>query len=311
MYDLIIIGGGVAAFSAALYAGRFQLKTLLIGEKVGGTIIQTDDIGNYPGFKKITGMDLFDRIKDHAKEYDIEILAKKAVKVEKHKDCFEVSTKDKTYKTKTIIFATGTRWRKLNVPGEKEFMGKGVHYCALCDGILYKDKIIGVAGGSDSAAKEALLLAEYAKKVYIIYRKEKIRAEPINAKRVDQNKKIEIINNTNITEIKGDKFADSVVLDKPYKGSRELKLDALFVQIGHVPISDLAGSIGVKTNEKGEIVINRDSETNVNGVFGCGDVVDSKFKQAITGAAEGVVAAHSAYQYVTNTTTLLRFYQQA
>ena len=300
MYDLIIIGGGVAAFSAALYAGRFQLKTLLIGEKVGGTIIQTDDIGNYPGFKKITGMDLFDRIKDHAKEYDIEILAKKAVKVEKHKDCFEISTKDKTYKTKTIIFATGTRWRKLNVPGEKEFMGKGVHYCALCDGILYKDKIIGVAGGSDSAAKEALLLAEYAKKVYIIYRKEKIRAEPINAKRVEQNKKIEIINNTNITEIKGDKFADSVVLDKPYKGSRELKLDALFVQIGHVPISDLAGSIGVKTNEKGEIVINRDSETNVKGVFGCGDVVDSKFKQAITGAAEGVVAAHSVYQYVTN-----------
>jgi len=300
MYDLIIIGGGVAAFSAALYAGRFQLKTLLIAEKAGGAIILTDDISNYPGFKKITGLDLFDKIKDHAKDYDIEILAKKVREVEQHKDCFEISTKDKTYKTKTVIFATGTELRRLNVPGEKEFAGKGVHHCALCDGLLYKNKIIAVAGGSDSAAKEALLLAQYAKKVYIIYRKEKIRAEPINAKRVDQNKKIEIINNTNITKIKGDKFVDSVVLDKPHKGSKQLKLNALFVQVGHVPISDLAKSIGVKTNEKREIVINRDSETNVKGVFGCGDVVNSKFKQAITAAAEGVVAAHSVYQYVTN-----------
>jgi len=303
MYDLIIIGGGVAAFSAALYAGRFRLKTLVAAENLGGTLILTDDIGNYPGFKKTTGMELFDRIKDHAKDYEIEILERRAEKVEKHADCFEVFTKDKTLKTKTIIFATGTKLRKLNVPGEKEFAGRGVHYCALCDGVLYKDKIIGVAGGSDSAAKEALLLAEYGKKVYIIYRKEKIRAEPVNAERIEQNKKIEIINNTNITEIKGDTFVNGVMLDKPYKGSKELKLDALFVEVGHIPTSDLARSIGVRTNEKSEIVINRDSETNVRGVFACGDVVDSKFKQAITGAAEGVVAAHSAYQYVADQTT--------
>ncbi len=300
MYDLIIIGGGVAAFSAALYAGRFQLKTLVIGKDTGGTLILTDDICNYPGFKKITGMELFDRIKDHAKDYDIENLARKVEKVEKHKDCFKVSTSDKTYKTKTIIFATGTILRKLNVPGEQEFTGKGVHFCALCDGVLYKDRIIGVAGGSDAAAKEALLLAQYGKKVFIIYRKEKIRAEPIDVERVEQSKKIEIINNANIVEIKGDTFVDSVILSKPYKGSKELKLDALFVQIGHIPVSDLARSIGVKTNEKGEIIIDRDSKTNIGGVFGCGDVVDSKFKQAITGAAEGVIAAHSAYQYLSN-----------
>ena len=190
MYDLIIIGGGGAWLSAALYAGRFKLKTLVIAEKLGGTIILTGDISNYPGFKKITGMELFDKIKEHAVSYNVEIKEEKVEKVKKYETFFEISVKDNVYKTKTIIFATGTDWRKLNVPGEKEFANKGVHYCALCDGALYKNKIIGVVGGSDSAAKEALLLAEYGKKVYIIYRKEKIRAEPINLKRIEQNKKI-------------------------------------------------------------------------------------------------------------------------
>jgi len=301
MYDVVIIGGGISALGAAIYCGRFQLKTLVIGEKLGGTIILTDDISNYPGFKKITGMELFDKIKEHAKDYNIEILEKKVFKVEKHTTCFHVLTRQEVYKTKTIIFATGTEWRKLNIPGEKEFANKGVHYCALCDGAIYKDKIIGVVGGSDSAAKEALLLAEYGKKVYIIYRKEKIRAEPINLERVEKNKKIEIINNTNIKEIKGDKFVNSIILDKPYKGSKEFKLDALFIEIGHIPISELVKQIGVKTNQKGEIITNKEtSSTNIKGVYACGDVADNKFKQAITGVAEGVIAAYNVYQYITN-----------
>src|SRR3989338_3893054 len=185
MYDLIIIGGGVAAFGAAIYSGRFQLKTALVGEKIGGTIILTNDIANYPGFKQITGMDLADKLEDHVKDYNIEIIEKKVTKVEKCKEnCFKVFTNDKYLHTKTIILATGTEWRKLNVPGEKEFTGKGVHYCALCDGAFYKNKIVGVVGGSDSAVKEALVLAGYAKKVYIIYRGDKIRPEPVNMKRI-------------------------------------------------------------------------------------------------------------------------------
>ncbi len=300
MYDLIIIGGGVAAFAAAIYAGRFQLKTLVIGEKVGGTLLLTDDIANYPGFKKITGLDLFRKIKDHALDYDIEILETRAESIEKQPAGFEVSTKDKKLKAKTVIIATGTHLRKLNVPGEAEYANKGVHYCALCDGALYKNKLIAVVGGSDSAATEALLLTEYARKVFIIYRKETIRAEPITAQRVEQNEKIEIINNTNVTEIKGDQFLNAVILDKPYKGSNELKLDALFIQVGQIPLSDLAASAGAKINEKKEIIINRDSETNIPGLFACGDVVDSKFKQAITGVAQAVTAAHTAYEYTTN-----------
>ena len=298
-YDTIIIGGGVAGLGAAIYAGRFQMKTAVIAEKVGGTIINTDDIANYPGFKQIKGIELGDKIRDHAKDYDVEIIEEKVTKVEKYSDgCFKVTTGSKSLKTTSIIFATGTEYRKLKVPGEEEFTGKGVHYCALCDGAFYKDKIIGVVGGSDSAAKEALLLTQYGKKVYIIYRKDKIRAEPINLQRVKENKKIEVIPNTNITEIKGDKFVNGVILDKHYKGNKEFKLDGLFVEIGHIPLSSLAKSIGVKLNEKGEIMVDREGNTNVKGVFGAGDIVDSRFKQAITGVAEGVSAAYSAYHYI-------------
>src|SRR3989338_11489489 len=178
MYDLVIIGGGVAGLGAALYAGRFQMKTALIAENLGGTIVLTNDIANYPGFRQITGMDLAGKLEEHVKDYAVKIVESKATKIEKCKEgCFKVFTGKERYHTKTIIFATGTEWRKLNVPVEKEFTGKGVHYCALCDGAFYKGKTIAVVGGSDSAAKEALLLTEYGKKVYIIYRKEKIRAE--------------------------------------------------------------------------------------------------------------------------------------
>jgi len=307
MYDLVIIGGGVAGLGAALYAGRFQMKTALIAENLGGTIVLTNDISNYPGFRQITGMDLANKMEEHVKDYDVKIVESKATKIEKCKEgCFKVFTGKEHYHTKTIIFATGTEWRKLNVPGEKEFTGKGVHYCALCDGAFYKGKTIAVVGGSDSAAKEALLLTEYGKKVYIIYRKEKIRAEPINLERVNKNKKIEIINNTNIMEIKGDKFVKSVVLDKAYKGSKELKLDALFVEIGHLPLSGLAKDIGVKLNDKKEIIIGREGKTNVKGIFAAGDVVDSRFKQAITGVAEGVQAAYSAYYYISENEIICR-----
>jgi thioredoxin reductase (NADPH) len=300
-YDTIIIGGGISAIGASIYCGRFQLKTLVLGEKLGGTIILTDDISNYPGFKKITGMDLYDKLKDHAMDYDVDIKEQKAEKVEKSIDCFKVYSKNEEFETNTIIFATGSEWRKLNVPGEKEFTNKGVHYCALCDGALYKDKIVGMVGGSDSCAKESLLLSQYAKKVYIIYRKEKLRAEPINIKKVMEHQNIEVIPNTIVTEIKGDKFVNNVILDNPYKGSKELMVDGLFINIGHVPVSDLAKTIGVKTNDKKEIITDKvTSATNVKGIYACGDVADNRFKQAITGVAEGVIAAYNVYQFINN-----------
>ena len=203
---------------------------------------------------------------------------------------------------KTILFATGTKWKKLpeSVKGSREFENKGVNYCAICDGPLFRNKIVGVVGGSDSAAKDAMLLSEHAKKFYIIYRGEKIHPEPINMKRVEQNKKIEIINNTNVAEVKGEQIVKSVVLDRMYKGKKELELDGIFIAIGHIVLSDLAKPLGVKLNGKGEIIIDhKTSETNIEGVYAAGDVADKPFKQAITGVAEGCTAAYSAYEYIT------------
>ena len=298
-YDMIIVGAGVAGLAAGMYAGRLNLSTLVIGENKGGTIALTTDVENYPGFTSITGLELAKKMEEHAKKFYATIIEEPVLKIKKERNDFIVFTKTKKDLAKTIIIATGTERRKLKVPGEDKFMNNGVHSCALCDGPFYRNKIISVIGGSDSAAKEALLLTNYAKKVYIIYRKDKIRPEPINYERIMKNKKITIINNTNVLEIKGNKNVKSVILDKPYKNNRELNLDAVFIEIGQIPLSAIAKELKVKLNEKGEIIINRNSETNVQGLFAAGDVTDTEFKQAITGVAEAVTAAYSAYKYIT------------
>ena len=310
LYDGIIIGGGVVGYAGAMYAGRMQLKTLVLGEILGGTIILTDVVENYPGFIRLTGQELADKLKEHALDYKdfVEIKEEKVTKIKGVGNCFDVFTSNnKKYRTRTIIFTTGMKHRELGVPGEKEFASKGVHTCMLCDGFFFKNKIVGVVGGSDSAAKEALLGTQWAKKVYIIYRGEKIRPEPINGRRIEQKikeGKIEIINNTNVKEIKGNDKVTHAIFDRPYKGGTEFKLDGLFIEIGADPQSELAKSLGVKTNEKGEIIIDREAKTNVPGVFAAGDVVDTKFKQAITGAGEAVLAVYSAYTYI-NTTEMV------
>lgn len=300
LYDMIIIGGGVSGLGAAIYAGRFQMKTLVLTKEQGGTIILTNEIANYPGFSNISGMELADNIQKHAEDYDVEFQTKAVTKIKKcDEGCYMVFTgENEHFHTKTIVFATGTEWRKLQIPGEEEYFGKGVHYCALCDGPFYKDKVVAIVGGADSAAKEALLLSEYAKKVYVIHRGDTIRAEPINTTKILNNDKIELISNMNVTEIHGDKFVNKIVLDKDFNGSKDFKLNGLFIAIGHIPLTDLAKDIGVELNQKNEIIIDRNSQTNLKGVYAAGDVTDTSFKQAITGVGEGVTAAYNAYHYI-------------
>jgi len=301
LYDTIIIGGGVSGYAAALYAGRFEMKTLVIAKEPGGVITTTDIVENYPGFKKITGQQLADNVREHAEEYkSVTSLNDTVLKVEKKGEWkFTVTTEySGTFQGQTIIFATGTKWKKLGIPGENEFANKGVHYCALCDGFFYKEKTVAIIGGSDSAAKEALLLTQWAKKVYMIYRGEKIRPEPVNYTKVMENKKIEIIYKTNLTAFEGKDRLTHVTLDTPYKKSKKLALDGAFVAIGHIVLSDIAKAAGVACNPKGEIMINRQARTNIPGIYAAGDVVDTEFKQAITGVGEGVTAAYSAYHDV-------------
>lgn len=303
IYDYAVIGAGGAGLASAMYAARLGLKTVVFGHTygsglpVGGMITTAHIVENYPGFTSTNGVELAKKIKDHADSYDlVDIKQEEVIDIKKEEDYFIVKSKKQEYKVLAILFATGRKLRKLTVKGSKEFEAKGVGYCALCDAPLHKDKTVAVVGGSDSAIVEALILCEYAKKVYILYRGEKVRAEPANLAKMNKNKKIEVINNVNIKEIKGDdKGVNSVILDN----NKELKLDAVYIAIGSDPISDLAKKLKVKTNEKQEIVLNHmTSETSVKGVYAAGDVTNKPFKQLITGVAEGVTAAHSAYEYV-------------
>jgi len=311
-HDIIVIGAGGSGLAGAMYAARLGLRVLVLGHShgselpVGGVITTTNNVENYPGFARITGMEIAKKIEEHARDYSlVEIKEEKVAEVKKINSSgfrFSVKTSKGEYTTKTLLFATGTKWKKLpeSVKGAREFENRGVNFCALCDGPLFKDKIIAVIGGSDAAVKDALVLTEHAKKVYIINRRDKIRAEPVNLEKVKKNKKIEIIKNTNITEVRGNKTVDRVILDKAYKNSRELKVGGIFVAIGHIVLSELAKSLRVEVNKKEEIIINhKDSSTNIEGVFAAGDVTDKPFKQLITGVADGCTAAHSAYEYIT------------
>lgn len=306
-YDFVIIGAGVTGLAAAMYGARLNLKTLCLGSThgtelpVGGVITTTDIVENYPGFIKLSGTELAEAIEKHARSYELVTIKNERVEsIDKKGKGFSIKTKEGSYNAKTVLFATGTKWRKLEVPGAFEYENKGVSFCALCDSPLYKNKIVGLVGGSDSAAKDALVLSEHAKKVYIIYRGEKIRPEPVNMKRIEERKNIEIINKANVTEVKGEKSIKKVVLDREFNGSKELDLQGLFIAIGHIALSDLAKPLGVKLNNKGEIIIDhKTSETNIPGIYAAGDVADKPFKQAITGVAEGCTAAYSAYEYIT------------
>lgn len=293
-YDLIVLGGGPAAIGCAIYAARFAIDVLVVGKIFGGLIATTHIVENYPAITSISGQGLMDMFRDHMDSFSIPYISDEIRSIEKVDDHFELHSFFQKFKAYSISIATGSEKRKLGIPGEEDFAGRGVSYCATCDGPFYKDKNVCVIGGSDSAAKEALFLAENVRKVYIIYRGEEIRAEPINMKRVYDNDKIEIIYKTNIVEIRGDGTVKSVIFDN----GEMFEIDGVFIEIGSIPNSELARSIGVETNEKGEIKINRKSETNIPGIFAAGDVADAPFKQAITGVSEGVIAAYSAFDYV-------------
>lgn len=306
MYDFIVIGGGCSGLSAGMYGTRLGLKTLVFAELPGGLITTTHLVENWPGVITTTGPDLAMALYNHAAASGAEIKNEIVSNVEKMPDQngfpqFKVVTSSGEYLCKTILIATGTKHRHLGAPGEAEFENKGVSYCALCDGAFFKNKVVGVVGGGDSAAKEALFLSEHASKVYIIVRRDVLRAEPINGQRVQQNKKIEVLFNTEVEEIFGGKSMEKVKF-KEGKGTfsgKEIEMQGIFMAIGQDPQTELARGLGVALNNKNEIIINRKTETNVRGVFAAGDCCDTEFKQAITGSAEAVTASYYAFHICT------------
>jgi len=305
VYDLLIVGSGPAGLTASIYASRYRLKHLVLGSQLGGAASWAAEIENYPGFKKISGLELTQKMADHVQSLGAEIKNQEVISLAKNKDLFEIKTADnQIFMAKTVIFASGTQRRKLNIPGEKEYLGKGVSYCTTCDGAFFKEGKVAIIGGSNAAAMGASHLAEFANQVYLIYRKEALRADPIWTQRVQNDPKIKIIYQTNLVEILGDgNKVTGVKLDKVYENQDQLILDGVFIEIGGVPGTDLVGSIGVKLDEKGFIHVEADMRTNIDGIWAAGDVANAsgEFQQIITAAAEGALAANSVYKYLSKT----------
>ena len=300
-WDVIIIGAGSAGLSAGIYAVRSGLKTLILDEKFpGGTIADASTVVNYLGFAEISGGDLAEKMTSHTRKagaiiHDLEAVTELNLMGEKK----IVKTSKATYETKAIIYSTGSHYREIGVKGEKEFKGKGVSYCGVCDGPFFKGKRALVVGGGNTACITTLYLSGLASQVIVIHRRQAFRAEESLVSDISARNNVEIMWNTEIQEIKGDKQVKSVSLvDNQTGKTSELVVDAVFVQVGEAPNSQLAKAAGVETDEHGYIKVDVRQQTNLTGVFAAGDVTDQPIKQVGTAVGQGITAALEAYSFI-------------
>lgn len=301
LYDLIIIGGGPAGITAGIYAGRQKMKTLLITKEFGGQISKKAvDIENWPGEISISGFDLVNKFVNHLKEQDIEIKMDKVGKIEKENDIFKVLVSSGgEFFSKSVIIATGADPRPLEVPGEKEFIGRGVSYCATCDGPMFKDKTIAIIGGGNSGFEVAIFMLNYAEKIYIIHSREEVKADKENQEAVINSGKVDIIKNVSVKKINGNKFVEELVYENKETNKEEvIKLDGIFVSIGHQPATSFVRDL-VNFTEKDEIEVAYETmQTKTPGLFAVGDINVGAYRQIVTAAGEGCKATLSAYKYL-------------
>lgn len=298
MYDTIIIGSGAAGMTAGIYAVRRKMKTLIIGRQVGGQIIWASTIENYPGFKSVGSFELIQKMQDQVKSLGVEMKTEEVEKVIKDGDSFSVITDQERYQGKTIIMAMGLSPRRLNIPGEKELTGRGVSYCANCDGPLFKNKVVAVVGGGNAALDAAEVLSKIAKKVYLIYRRSKFKGFEILADKVNKKNNIDIRLDSEIIEILGSQKLEKLKVTNTIEQTvTELRVDGLFIEIGHEPKTDMVAGL-VARDSKGQIVVDLSGKTSLNGVFAAGDITQNEFKQIIISCGQGAVAALSAYKYL-------------
>ncbi|MCE4608455.1 MAG: FAD-dependent oxidoreductase [Caldisphaeraceae archaeon] len=306
-YDVLIIGAGPAGFSAAVYASRFLLKTAIVSEEVGGQLNLTNVVDDYPATLSIKASELVSRFRQHAEKlFNVpvyEYITVKGFNKDNSEKYHVIGTNGLDVYTKTIIMAVGSRRRKLNVPGEKEFTGKGVSYCSICDAPLYKGKkSVIVVGGGDAALEGSLLLSDYVNTVYLVHRRDQFRAKPFYVKRVLEKKNIELLYNTIVTEIRGKGLVKSAIIEnKVTRERREIPIDGIFIEIGFEPPKEWYKSLGLEIDEDGYIRVDDWMRTNIPGVFAAGDATSKwkGFRQIVTAAASGSIAAYSAYTYLT------------
>lgn len=297
LYDLVIIGGGPAGLNAALYGIRKGMDTIIVTDRLGGQVLDTTSVENYLGYEKETGEGLIDKFKKHVESLDLKVIKNmKVLGVDKNEKVKKVNLEDgSSLRTKSIIIATGSKARKLGVPGEEEYLNKGVAYCAICDGPLFQGLDVAVAGGGNSAVEAAMDLAKICNKVWIVHRSQ-FRADKIILDRLEDISNIEVMLETKIKSVKGEKLMSSIDIENNGQ-EKNLKIDGLFVEIGYLPNSDFIKNT-VKLNDKGEIIIDNLNKTSENGIFAAGDVTDVQFKQIVISAGEGAKAALSANDYI-------------
>jgi len=301
-FDLIIVGSGPAGLTASIYASRYQLKNVVIGKVLGGTITLAHKVENFPGFKAISGLELAQKMGEQVKGLGTEIIIDEVEKITKADSGFQIFAQSgKQFESQALIVATGTERRKLDIPGEEKYLSRGVSYCTTCDIPFFRDKVVALIGGSNGAVSGAVHAAAFAQKVYIIYRRDQLRAEPAWVEQALANEKIEVIYSTNIMEIQGDKSkVTGVKLDKPYQGKGVLATDGVFIEIGGVPVSNLLQTLGVQVSKAGFVDVDKVMKTNVTGLFVAGDFTDESqvLQQAILACAQGAIAAFSAFKYL-------------
>ena len=299
IYDLIIIGGGPAGMSAALYAQRQNLKFLMIAKEIGGLANYVPSLKAYLGYQYVTGFELIEKFKEHLAQYKVDIKDEEVHTVKKKGNMFSVVTGEKTYGTKAVIVATGRRFKELIIPGVAKYMHKGVHDCTVCDGVFYKNKAVAIVGGGRTGLYATLFMLKIAKKIYLIERNSKLKTEgglQQIADIIKKNKKVTVLTHTSPIEVKGEKFVNELVLSKNGKKSA-LPVEGVFIEIGYDPNTDFVKGV-VKMNDRKEIIVNQECMTNIPGLFAAGDVTCLNEKQVVVSAGEGAKAALAAVLYL-------------
>lgn len=301
IYDLIIVGTGPAGYSAAIYGSRYGIKTLLIGQNPGGMATNAHIVDNYPGIPNIEGRQLMQKFADHCQKLGVKIANEIVKDIKKEKNKFQVITDSQIYLAKSIILALGTERRKINVSGEKEFLGKGVSYCATCDAAFFRNKTVAVIGGGDAAMQAVVQLAGFAEKVYAIYFEPIPIAMPHWQEKIAKLKsKVQSIPSNTITQISGENVVKSITLKESFLNRKELHVDGVFIEIGSIPNSVLLKKLHISINDRGYIIVDKNQATNIPGIFAAGDITTNSigFAQIVTAASEGAISAFSAYKHL-------------
>lgn len=301
MHQLLIVGCGPAGLTAGIYSARYGVDFVVVGRDYG-LAGEAHLVENYPGFQSISGLELVERMRSHLSSYGVDVrMGEEVLKILKTNGRFKtVLSSSEVLEAEAVIYAAGSKHRRLEIPGEGELLGRGVSYCATCDGPLYRNKRVAVIGGSNSAAQSALLLAQHASKVYILYRRDRLRCEAVLARRIEENRKIEVVYRVVPVEFRGEQRLESILLRRVEGGLFSLEVDGVFVEIGITPNVEPVKGLGVELDEEGRIKVKPDQSTNIEGFFAAGNVTSgsNKFDQIITAAAEGAIAAATAYQYL-------------